>query len=59
MKKRVKIPKEYISDKLKESTAVKISKVAGSIKNNVENGCKIWGVKRKLKKKTKSTPNTK
>ena len=47
----MKIPKEYISDKLKESTVVKISKAAGSIKNNVENGCKIWEIKRKLKKK--------
>ena len=47
----VKILKEYIVDKLKESRAAKISKVAESIKNNVDNGGKIWEVKRKLKKK--------
>ena len=48
---RVKILKEHIIDKLKESRAAKISKVAESIKNNVDNGGKIWEVKRKLKKK--------
>ena len=47
----VKILKVYIVDKLKESRATKISKVAESIKNNVDNGGKIWEVKRKLKKK--------
>ena len=47
----VKILKVYIVDKLKESRAAKISKVAESIKNNVDNGGKIWEVKRKLKKK--------
>ena len=47
----VKTLKEYIVDKLKESRAAKISKVAESIKNNVDNGGKIWEVKRKLKKK--------
>ena len=45
---RVKILKEHIIDKLKESRAAKISKVAESIKNNVDNGGKIWEVKRKL-----------
>ena len=48
---RVKILKECIIDKVKESTAAKISKVAELIKNNVDNGGKIWEVKRKLKKK--------
>ena len=37
----VKILKVYIVDKLKESRAAKISKVAESIKNNVDNGGKI------------------
>ena len=47
----MKILKEHIIDKLKESRATKISKVAELIKNNVDNGGKIWEVKRKLKKK--------
>ena len=42
---------EHIIKKLKGSRATKISKVAESIKNNVENGGKMWEVKRKLKKK--------
>ena len=45
-------------EKLKESRATKISKVAESIKNNVDNGGIIWEVKRKLNR-TKSAPNTK
>ena len=48
---RAKILKEHIIEKLKERRAAKISKVAESIKNNVDNGDKIWKVKRKLKKK--------
>ena len=47
---RVKILKEHVIDKLKKSTAVKISKVSESMKNNVGNGGKIWEVKKKLKK---------
>ena len=47
---RVKILKEHIIDKLKESRAAKISKFAQIIKNG-DNGGKIWEVKRKLKKK--------
>ena len=35
---RVKIQKEHIIDKLKESRAANISKVTESIKNIVENG---------------------
>ena len=48
---RVKILKEHITGKLKESRTSEISKVAESIKNNVDNEGKIWEVKRKLKKK--------
>ena len=47
---RAKILKEHMIEKLKESRATKISKVAESIKNNVDNGGIIWEVKRKLKK---------
>ena len=51
MLESVKIRKEHIIDKLKESRATEISKVAESIKNNVDNAGKTWEVKRKLKKK--------
>ena len=44
---------EHIIDKLKGSRATKISKVAESIKNNIENGGKMWEVKRNLKRKNK------
>ena len=47
----MKILKEHIIDKLNESGAAKISKVAELIKNNVDNGDKIWEVKKKLKMK--------
>ena len=47
---RAKILKEHMIEKLKESRATKILKVAESIKNNVDNGGIIWEVKRKLKK---------
>ena len=49
MSERVTILKEYITDKLKGSRVTKISKVAESVKNNVENVGKIWEVKTKYK----------
>ena len=53
---RVEILKDHIIHKLKESRAIKISKVAESVKNNLDNGGKIWEVKRKLKKKEQNPP---
>ena len=47
----MKILREHIIDKLQESRATQISKVTEPIKNNAENGGKIWVAKRKLKKK--------
>ena len=44
-------PKRAHIDKLKESRATKISKIAESKKNNIGNGSKIEEVKIKLKKK--------
>ena len=35
---RLEILKQYITDKLKKARATKISKVAESIKNNIDNG---------------------
>ena len=50
---RVKILKEHIIDKLKESRTGKISKFAES-KNNADNVGKMWELKRKLKKKVQN-----
>ena len=43
--------KEHIIDKQKESRGSKIRKIADSIKRNVNNGSKIWSVKRRVTRK--------
>ena len=43
--------KEHIIDKQKETRGNKIRKIADSIKRNVNNGSKIWEVKRRVTKK--------
>ena len=43
--------KEHIIDKQKESRGNKIRKIADSIKRNVNNGSKIWSVKRRVTRK--------
>ena len=48
--KRIKMIKEHIIDKLKESRGNKVHKIADSIKRNVDNGSKIWEVKRRVTK---------
>ena len=40
--------KEHIINKLKESRENKVHKIADSIKRNVDNGSKIWEVKRRV-----------
>ena len=47
----IKMIKEHIIDKLKESRGNKICKTADSIKRNVNNESKIWEVKRSVTKK--------
>ena len=42
--------KEHIINKLKESRENKVRKIADSIKRNVDNGSKIWEVKRRVTK---------
>ena len=42
--------KEHIINKLKESREKKVRKIADSIKRNVDNGSKIWEVKRRVTK---------
>ena len=39
--KRIKMIKEHVIDKLKESRVNKVHKIADSIKRNVDNGSKI------------------
>ena len=45
---RIKMVKEHIIDKQKESRGNKIRKIADNIKRNVNNGSKIWEVKRRV-----------
>ena len=51
LKDRLKLLKEHITDKIKESRGNQIKRIAESISNNVDNGRKIWEVKRKVKRK--------
>ena len=48
---RIKLIKEHITDKMKENRSRRIIKVAQQIKSNVDNGGKIWEVKRKVQRK--------
>ena len=48
---RIKRIREHIIDKLKKSRGNKVRKIADSIKRNVDNGSKIWEVKRRVTKK--------
>ena len=47
---RIKMIKEHIIDKQKESRRNKILTIADSIKRNVNNGSKIWEIKMKVTK---------
>ena len=47
---RIEMTKEHIIDKLKESRGNKVRKIAESVKRNVDNGSKIWEVKRRVTK---------
>ena len=51
--------KEHIIDKQKESRRDKIRKIADSIKRNVNNGSKIWEVKRRVTKRIQLTSKLK
>ena len=48
---RIKRIREHLIDKLKKSRGNKVRKIADSIKRNVDNGSKIWEVKRRVTKK--------
>ena len=51
LKDRLKLLKEHITDKLKESRGNRIKRIAESISKNIDRGKKIWEAKRKLKRK--------
>ena len=51
IKDRLKLLKEHITDKLKESRGNRIKRIAESISKSIDRGKKIWEAKRKLKRK--------
>ena len=59
---RIKILKEHITEKYKKGRSKRINRIAQQIQENVNNGGKIWEVKRRLEKKVQtpySITNTK
>ena len=48
---RIKTLKEHITEKYKEVRSKRINHIAQEIRENVDNGGKIWEVKRRLEKK--------
>ena len=51
---RIKTLKEHITEKYKEGRSKRINRTAQEIRENVDNGGKIWEVKRRLKKKVQT-----
>ena len=51
IKDRLKLLKEHITDKLKESRGNRIKRIAEWISNNIDLGEKIWEANWKLKRK--------
>ena len=51
---KVKLMKEYITDKMEENRSRRIIKVARQIKSNAGNGEKIWEIKRKVQIKNQT-----
>ena len=50
---RIKTLKKHITEKYKEGRSKRINCIAQEIKENVDNGGKIWEVKRRLEKKSR------
>ena len=48
---RIKTLKEHITEKYKEVRSKRINRIAQEIRENVDNGGKIWEVMRRLEKK--------
>ena len=55
IKERTKLIQEHITDKMKENRIRILLKVAQQIKSNVNNGGKIWKIKRKVQRKKLNT----
>ena len=51
---RIKTFKEHITEKQKEVTSKRINRIAQELRENVDNGGKIWEVKRRLEKKVQT-----
>ena len=51
---RIETLKEHITEKYKEDRSKRINRIAQEIGENVDNGSKIWEVKRRLEKKVRT-----
>ena len=51
LKNRIRIIKEHILNRNKKIRDIKVKKIAEQIRSNINNGIKIWEVKRRIKKK--------
>ena len=51
---RIKILKEHVTERYKEVRSKRINPIAQERTENVDNGCKIWELKRKLQKKVRT-----
>ena len=51
---RIKTLKEHITEKYKEVRSKRINRIAQEIRENVDNGGKVWEVKRRLEKKVQT-----
>ena len=57
LKNRIRIIKEHILNRNKKIRDIKVKKIAEQIRSNINNGIKIWEVKRRIKKKKKKDTN--
>ena len=57
LKDRIRIIKEHILNRNKKIRDIKVKKIAEQIRSNINNGIKIWEVKRRIKKKKKKDTN--
>ena len=51
---RIKILKEHITKKYKEGRSKRINRIAQQIRENINNGGKIWELQRRLEKKVQT-----
>ena len=52
---RIKLIQEHITDKMKENRSRRIIKIAQQIKSGVDNGGKIWELKRRFQRKSQTS----